>query len=158
MVGSSCSVHLHPCQATRPRREIFAERKECRMKTMGFGHEWRSSCWRTKKRQFVIFTNCLIYMKKEKKKDTFLHAHTTLTGLLISMLTPAILVVKILNGSSGTNIVALSQWEFSHGRASMADVYWFYCVCFFRAAIKGRASAEMQLLYSEINWESPWQH
>lgn len=48
-------------------------------------------------------------MKKEKKKDTFLHAHTTLTGLLISMLTPAILVVKILNGSSGTNIVALSQ-------------------------------------------------
>lgn len=30
-------------QATRPRREILADRKEWRMKTIGFGHEWRSS-------------------------------------------------------------------------------------------------------------------
>lgn len=32
--------------ANKPRREILAERKECRMKTMGFGQECRSSCWR----------------------------------------------------------------------------------------------------------------
>lgn len=37
-------------QATRPRREILAERKEWRMKTIGFGHEWRSNCYKRKRK------------------------------------------------------------------------------------------------------------
>ena len=42
---SLCRGEAPHGQASRPRRAILADRKECRMKTMGLGQECRSSCF-----------------------------------------------------------------------------------------------------------------
>ena len=47
-----CSEVIHPsAQATNPSLVILADRKEWRMKTIGLGQEWRSSCWNLKRRE-----------------------------------------------------------------------------------------------------------
>lgn len=67
-------------QATRPRREILAERKEWRMKTIGFGHEWRSNCFKRKRKTTGLLKNtagiqmrnndlCILKKKAEQKMN-----------------------------------------------------------------------------------------
>lgn len=43
-------------QATKPSLVILADRKEWMMKTIGLGHEWRSSCWNVKGREHERFS------------------------------------------------------------------------------------------------------
>lgn len=47
----SLKKQMDPTYATKPSLVIFADRKEWMMKTIGFGQEWRSSCWKYRKKK-----------------------------------------------------------------------------------------------------------
>lgn len=65
---SGVSDHLRPpatlairsFHVSRPMRVSFADRKECRTKTTGFGPEWRSNTWRRKASRRLCHTSDLV--------------------------------------------------------------------------------------------------